>query len=275
MNGDQPDTDESKQIEVQFNPATLRVTLSNTLKAENRGGGSGAPAQFVEKSESSLAVELVFDTSVERPGVAANSDVRRLTQRVADTFMKPEDPESDRPGAPKRCRFQWGSFQFTGMLSSYNETLDFFAPEGIPLRATLALNFKEDRYQFDLDERVTAGARDTPTFAPAGEGITVDKAAQDAGRDPKGWRDVALFNGIENPRFTLSAGISLPAPGIKLSATAGIGVLATAPTVSVGAGLSASVGVSAGAGVSVGAGASAGASVSVGAPSVSVGIGRR
>ena len=36
MNGDQVETDESKHIDVQFNPATLRVTLSNTLKADNR-----------------------------------------------------------------------------------------------------------------------------------------------------------------------------------------------------------------------------------------------
>ncbi len=65
MNGDQVETDESKHIDVQFNPATLRVTLSNTLKADNRAGsgGSGAAAQYIDKSESTLAVELVFDTT--------------------------------------------------------------------------------------------------------------------------------------------------------------------------------------------------------------------
>lgn len=224
MDGDQPITDESKQIEVQFNPATLKVTLSNTLKAEsNGGGGSGAAAQYVEKSESSLSIELVFDTSVERDGVPAYSDVRRQTQRVAEAFMKPQNPESERPGAPRRCRFQWGAFKFTGMVSSYNETLDFFAPEGIPLRATLSLTFKEDRYQFDLDDSVRAAERAQPTFAPAGPGITVADAAKDAGRDPRNWRDVAGFNGIENPRFTPSAGLSIPAPGASVSAGGNLG----------------------------------------------------
>lgn len=238
MNGDQPETDETKHIEVQFNPATLKVTLSNQLKAEsNGGGGSGAAAQYVEKSESSLAIELVFDTSVERPGTPANSDVRRLTGRVADAFMKPQNPESDRPGAPTRCRFQWGSFQFTGMLASYNETLDFFAPEGIPLRATLALSFKEDRYQFDLDDSVSAARREQPTFAPAGPGITVPQAAGNAGRDPRDWRDLAGFNGIENPRFTLEAGISIPPAGIKVEAGSAVLVgLPDAPELKVGLG---------------------------------------
>jgi hypothetical protein len=241
MNGDQVETDVARHIVVQFNPATLRVTLSNTLRADTNGGGHAA-AQYVDKSESSLAVELLFDTTVahveqvigeggavqRETAVAANSDVRKLTQRIAEAFMKPQNPESGRPGAPQRCRFQWGSFQFTGMLSSYSETLDFFAPEGIPLRATLALSFKEDRYQFDLDESVGAAARQSPTFAPGGAGISADRAAQAAGGNPRDWRVLASFNGLENPRFTPAGGLSLPTPEMKVSAGSGIAVLAGA-----------------------------------------------
>jgi len=229
MNGDQVETDSAQHIPVQFNPATLRVTLSNTLRAENRGGGSAAAAQYVDKSESSLAVELLFDTSRDFSHTAvydegdtsfsndfrveANSDVRRLTRRIADTFMQPQNPDSDRPGAPRRCRFQWGSFRFTGMLSNYTETLDFFAPEGIPLRATLALTFKEDRYQFDLDASVRAGARGAPAFAPGGPGVTTDRAVQTAGGDPRDWQAVASANDIENPRFTPPGGLLILTSG--------------------------------------------------------------
>lgn len=215
MNGDQVETDESKHIDVQFNPATLRVTLSNTLKADNKGG-SGAAAQYVDKSESTLAVELVFDTSVtaelgadRRETVAANTDVRTLTKRIAEAFMKPQDAESERPKAPTRCRFQWGSFQFTGMLSSYSETLDFFAPEGIPLRATLALTFKEDRYQFALDPSVQAAAR--PGFAAGGQSAA--GAAQAAGQNPRDWRGVAGLNALDNPRFAPPGALLIPFGG--------------------------------------------------------------
>lgn len=242
MNGDQVETDVSRHIVVQFNPATLRVTLSNTLKADNRGGAGGAAAQYVDKSESSLAVELLFDTTVahveqlmgeggavqHETRIEANSDVRRLTQRIAEVFMKPIAAQSDRPGAPRRCRFQWGSFQFTGMVSSYSETLDFFAPEGIPLRATLSLTLKEDRYQFDLDERVAAGQRQAPSFAPGGQGISADRATQAAGRDPRGWRDAARFNGLENPRFTPPGGLAMPSPEVRIPDTTGIAALAGA-----------------------------------------------
>jgi len=203
MNGDNPESDESMHINVQFNPATLRVTLSNTLKADNNGNaGSRSAAQYVDKSESSLTVELVFDTSVKREGVAANSDVRVQTKRIAEQFMKPQNPTSDRPGAPKRCRLQWGRFQFTGLISSYTETLDFFAPEGIPLRATLALTLKEDRYQFDANEAATAAAdRPMPAFTPAGPGVNASDVSQKAGLGAGGWRVVAEMNDLENPRF--------------------------------------------------------------------------
>jgi hypothetical protein len=225
MNGDQVETDEAKHIDVQFNPATLRVTLSNTLKADNKGGsgGSGAAAQYVDKSESTLAVELVFDTSIaatlgsdsrqDRETISANTDVRTLTKRIAEAFMKPQDAESKKPKAPQRCRFQWGSFQFTGMLSSYSETLDFFAPEGIPLRATLALTFKEDRYQFAMDPSVQAAERPMPAFAPGGDGQDAASAAQAAGQNPRDWRGVADLNGLDNPRFTPLGTLLIPTGG--------------------------------------------------------------
>lgn len=229
MNGDRPDTDEATHIDVQFNPSTLRVTLANTLRPA-RGGGAG---QYVDRSESSLAVELVFDTSVQASfgggsagsrTVAANTDVRTLTRRIADAFMQPQPTEGNgQPLAPRRCRIQWGSFQFTGMLASYGETLDFFAPEGIPLRATLALSFKEDRYQFDQNDQ-QAAARAQPTLGAGGPGQTAASATQAAGGNPLGWRLVADFNDLENPRFTAEAGVVLPGLGLGLGGGLSAGI---------------------------------------------------
>lgn len=228
MNGEQPDSDESQYIVVQFNPDSIKVTLSNTLKADSSGGDKTAAAQYVDKSESSLSIQLIFDTTVARNSKAdfsfqdgsqhsatssqeANSDVRKQTKAIADKFMKPQssDSDSEHPAAPLRCRFQWGAFVFVGMLSSYNETLDYFSPEGIPLRATLALSFKEDRYQFESID-VKADARKTPTFSPGGSNVSASDAARDSGKKPKAWREIALFNGLENPRLSSSLGLNIP-----------------------------------------------------------------
>ncbi len=212
MAGDSVVTDESQHIEVQFNPSTLRITLANNLKADT-GSGNRNSAQFVGKCEGSLAVELLFDTTVtwgsRTQSVTVNSDVRIQTNRIVEMFMGLQEPDSDRPKAPRRCRFQWGSFQFTGMLSTYSETLDFFAPEGIPLRATLALTFKEDRYRFEHGNMQSAG-RDQAKISAGGDGISAVGVTLTAGLNPQEWRTIADANSLENPRFTSGGGVTVP-----------------------------------------------------------------
>lgn len=218
LDADNRDAPEEQWIRVQFNPATLRVTLSNTLRDSNSGGGQSQAAQFINKSESTLTVELVFDTTVAQPEDLAMSDgtqtllhddVRRQTQKIAGEFMQPQDAGSERPRAPKRCRFQWGSFSFIGLLGSYSETLDFFSPEGVPLRATLALTFKQDSYQFDIVD-IRDALRRQGRLADGGNANGAAAANQTAGRDPKQWRDTALYNGLENPRFGAEQGVVMP-----------------------------------------------------------------
>ncbi|OZG70301.1 hypothetical protein BTA51_26635 [Hahella sp. CCB-MM4] len=331
-NNDTPQNDEA--IDVQFNPTTLKVSLSNTLKENQRNGNSRA-AQFVDKSSSSLTVELIFDTTFvdnssdqgtgssdsassnsgsspssggsSSQGSSANqiqqgSDVRNLTKKIAETFLKPRAGSNNRKKAPRRCLFQWGSFEFIGLVESYEETLDFFSKEGRPLRATLSLKLKEDRFQFRQRTEGVAAAQtdDPPTLSPTGnadsaadnnadsngagdqppgEGAT-NPANEAAGQsaspvpgnsDGKGssWRDNAMFNGCENPRLPSGSMLALPSASlsasvnIKASASAGVGA-----SFSAGAGVSSGFSAGASAGVSASAGASVQSGVSASASSV-------
>lgn len=154
--------DGERWLRVQFNPDTLKTSLSTNLKASDRGGSGKAASQYIEKSESSLTLELVFDTSttapdlIQEPGGGSttrvvHSDVRRITRNLATFFLQSRDPKkanSKKPPPPSRCHFRWGSFGFTGMVSSMTETLDYFSSDGVPLRATVSLTLKEDRFQF-------------------------------------------------------------------------------------------------------------------------------
>jgi hypothetical protein len=256
LNGEREDTD--NEIRVCFNPASLRVAVQNQMKAETgSGGGRDRASQFVEKSSTTLTVELVFDTTLPFRGGAgldlqANDDVRQITGKIAETFVKQEERSDGKLGAPKRLQFRWGAFRFNGMITSYGENLDFFAPEGVPLRATLSLTITEDRFQFLRDESTRAAQRDTPSFAAAPSDANVAGALQNQGKDPRAWRDAALYNGMESPRFAASA--------------AGLGA-------SIGGGISGAAGAVGGAGVAsfgattIGVSASAGVGFSV--PSVS------
>ena len=244
VNGPNDSPAESEAITVQFNPTSLKVALSNTLRANPREGSSRS-AQFVDKSSSSLTVELLFDTTVATPAAAAGagnpggseavdagSDVRRLTRRIAEKFLKPVE-SGDELQAPKRCLFQWGAFEFVGLVQSFDETLDFFSPEGRPLRASVALKLSEDRFQFRSRD-VEAAERNTPTLTATGAAADdpdaggdgdgnrapVAEANREAGRSPRDWRDTALFNGIENPRLPGAAALAVPRASLNVAGSA-------------------------------------------------------
>lgn len=203
---------ESKElahINVQFNPSSLKVSLANTLKADSKSGDSGSAAQFVDKSSSSLSIELMFDTTIDSNEAKANSDVRIQTQKIAEAFMKPVKGANNKLLAPARCRFQWGAFKFVGMVGSYNETLDFFSPEGIPLRAKLGLSLKEDKYQFERDESVKAKRQQLPHFSKVpkdstkkqtADSETINDVLKKEQKDEANFRHTAMSNGVENIR---------------------------------------------------------------------------
>jgi len=228
---DQPDL--AHAINVQFNPATLRVALSNTLKENPRQGNSRA-TQFVDKSSSSLSVELLFDTTFideangDGTGATSGSDVRLLTKKIAELFIKPVESGSQL-GAPSRCLFQWGAFEFLGMIQGFDETLDYFSPEGCPLRASLSLRLVEDRYQFRSREAQRV-ERETPVLSSTGSGDPQSGAPPSQqtspvpgpdGGDPRDWRATALFNGLESPRLPSLATIARPTLSLGVSASAG------------------------------------------------------
>lgn len=45
--------------------------------------------------------------------------------------------------------FEWGSFKFQGLVESYKETIDFFAPTGVPLRASINLTLASQDKVFE------------------------------------------------------------------------------------------------------------------------------
>jgi hypothetical protein len=246
-------------LQVQFNPLSLQYTVENNLDS-----GSGTDTrQFVSRSTGKLTMELVFDTT--HTGV----DVRSITQKIAQ-FMQPNPEaaaEADR--TPPVVLFEWGTYSFQGMLDSFEETLDFFAPRGIPLRSTVSLSMSEQDRVFVSDNAPSADTQGNPEAfdfpdAPSQEDAT--SLATKAGNARAG-RAIASANGLDSMRFpggslTVSGGISLSPPAAF--ATGGIGGSFSA---GVGGGFSAGSRGGASAGFGVGASAGLGVGAAGGATS--------
>jgi contractile injection system tube protein len=204
-----------QKVEVQFNPETLKVTFANAIVQPQGGdqsaGNSGR--QFVGAGTTKLALTLWFDvTAMEKDPV---DDVRRLTAKVV-YFMTPQKSDADpKKLSPPGVQFQWGSFLFKGVVEGLDESLEYFSPEGKPLRASMTLTLSQQKIletKFDGEGKV--GQR---PFKAAKQNQSLQNMAAKQGKDD--WQSIAAANGIEDP-LRMAAGSLVD---LNISASVGIG----------------------------------------------------
>lgn len=244
-----------KWVTVQFNPENLKVTYANQVTNPSGGDQNGpSTRQFVGAGTTKLALQIWFDVTSPLPEADSGvNDVRDLTKKVAYYITPKPDPQDQAKLVAPAVRFLWGSFKFDGMMDSLEETLEFFSPEGRPLRASMSFTLSQQKIQFlsaTADpERQGRNGRGSPGTSPLAESRDGDSLQNMA--DARGlggnWQAIASANGIEDPR-NLGAGVLID---FKAGVSAGAG-----------AGFGASAGVSAGGGVGFGASAGAGAGAS-------------
>lgn len=203
-----------KAVTVHFNPVSLEYTVANTV--EKKGSGDKAK-QFVSQTSGKLSFQILFDTTDD------GSDVRAHTEKIA-ALMQPDEQRT-----PAIVLFEWGRYKFQGMLENYKETLDFFAPSGVPLRASLALTLAAQDVVFSPGPDEAPRPDDAVQVPPGANGVQ-DTASQ-AG-DPRAARDLGAANGEESLRFP--TGLSL-----EVSASVTLkGPVAFSPSASLKGGLS-------------------------------------
>lgn len=218
-------------VNVQFNPTTLRVQISN-----KSAGGQQAGSQARQRpgtGEMTVNFDLVFDTADEGT-TTAPVPVTRKTM-IVEKFVRPRG-SSPNEQTPPRVEFRWGTFVVQGVMESANIDLDLFAADGTPLRAKVAVSIKGQNPEYRYDPVLpAAGASSgntsapprTPNHPPAGApgttggadspskvaqampGESLQQLAARNGLDPSAWR--ALANGISNP-LSLSAGAEIALP---------------------------------------------------------------
>ncbi|CAN5160778.1 LysM peptidoglycan-binding domain-containing protein [soil metagenome] len=236
----QNEKDGGQRVSVQFNPETLKVTFANQLVQPQGGdqaaGNSGR--QFVGAGTTKLALTLWFDVTAMTEDVV--DDVRRLTQKVI-YFMTPAPAEGDATKlAPPGVRFIWGSFLFDGMVEGLEESLEYFSPDGKPLRANLTLTLSQQKIleaKFEGDGKVPS----RPGHKPLSSAKAGDSLQSMAGAGGKGgfgvslsvgvggdWQAIASANGIEDPlRLAPGKLIDLDVRG---GASGGFGASVSAPS---------------------------------------------
>lgn len=246
-------------VQVQFNPESLKLALTNQNASGDQRGG--AAIQYIGSGTSKLSFDLWFDVTS-----GSGRDVRDLTNEVV-FFMTATTRNQQGEFIPPGVRFLWGSFLFEGIMDSLNEDLEYFSEDGRPLRAKLAISLSRQEIRYEAGRQQSGSGVGSNVASRNNQQVQDGRSVSDVAG--KNWAPVAAANGIENP-LDLAAGTIL-----DLSANASIGASLSAgasfsgglsASASLGGGLraGASGGISGGINGGIGAGISGGISANTG-----------
>jgi hypothetical protein len=186
---------DSDKIEVTFNPKEYSVNKKNNFSDQDIPGLMSPIFQFGKGDARTLGVDLMLDTLVsEKPG-KKKEDVRtKYIQPLQELLELDKDLH-----APPPCQVLWGSLNFKGVLQSMDTTYTLFNNEGVPVRATVKLSFKEFIPLEVQDKYQPLNSPDRRKLFKMTEGDSIWNMANKAYGDAGLWRVIADANDIDDP----------------------------------------------------------------------------
>jgi hypothetical protein len=216
---DELSVDESRglrrRFQVQFNPTEYTLNKGAQI-AEIAIPGIDSPIlQFIRGQNEKLTLDLFFDTTEHGMGDNAR-DVRQLTQSIYQLVKIQPDTH-----APPRITFSWGQgLSFKAIVESVQQKFTLFSPQGIPLRATLSVTFREYKTLEQQIAEMNLKSSDHTKRKVVQRGETLSSIAYQEYRDPQAWRHIADANPdvVANPR-RLVPGTVLDIPPLDVFGT--------------------------------------------------------
>jgi len=190
----------NKPIKVLFNPAEYTIEKGNTYQNTPMPGTATPVHQFVHGNSDSLTLELFFDTyakSSKQSHVKQGEDVRKYTDKLAALM----DMDPDLHAAPV-CQFHWGNkVVIKGVIERLTQKFTMFQSDGIPVRATLNVTFKEYKTVAEQLKEIGRKSADRTKVKIIKEGDSLWVIAALEYGDPGLWPYIAAKNKIDNPRI--------------------------------------------------------------------------
>jgi len=181
----------NKPAKVMFNPAEYSLEKGNQFASAPLPGLSNPVLSFVNGDADVLTMELFFDTYTNNGGI----DVRTETDKIARLLEI--DPELH---APPPVRFVWGKLDFKAVIERLTQRFTMFREDGVPVRATLNVTFKE---YLTIAEQLGPNPTRSADFTKRRILAEKDRLCLIAAveyDDPALWREIAVANNIDNPR---------------------------------------------------------------------------
>jgi nucleoid-associated protein YgaU len=177
-------------IPLKFNPGEYQLTKANTFAEIAIPGLESPPLQWIRGAAETLSMDVLVDTS------DSLKDVRTEYVLPLRKLLTP----NAKLHAPPIVRFNWDGKVFDGVLESLGTSYLLFDPDGVPLRAKLAISMKEYRPVAVQVREIRRQSADVDKTWTVTAGDTLDRIAYAVYRDPARWRVLADANGITDPR---------------------------------------------------------------------------
>jgi len=176
---------EGTEVEVQFNPESLSIQLTNRVEGGKSAGRQ--VRQFVGSSSSVFSLDLEFDTADEGTTLNPVSVLERTA--ILEKFLKPKKQKGKKRGKPAKIRFHWGNLIIDGIVESIDLEFDHFAQNGVPLHAKAGLKIKQQKIEFQYNsDAVEPDNQEQDVITNQGD--THSDVSNDLGKDPADWRDL-------------------------------------------------------------------------------------
>jgi nucleoid-associated protein YgaU len=188
-----------------FNPAEYSLDKGNQFASTPLPGLSNPIVSFVNGDADTLSMELFFDTYTNMGG----SDVRKETNKISR--LLDIDPELH---APPPVQFVWGDLRFRAVIERLTQRFTMFREDGVPVRATLNVTFKEYKTIDDQLNEKPLQSVDWTTRRMIAEGDRLCLIAAIEYHDSSRWREIADANDIDNPRL-LRVGDEIALPPLR------------------------------------------------------------
>ena len=132
-------SDKVGEIEVQIAPQDYKGKKEVKYDPGKQQGQNKESPVFVGQKNEELSVDVMIDCTGAIEGTKENDTVKAKIKQLEDLVYK-YNGESHQPNF---VELVWGTLLFRGRLKQMSATYGWFAPDGMPLRAKIALVFTE------------------------------------------------------------------------------------------------------------------------------------
>ncbi len=196
-------------LTVQFNPTEYTLSKGAQIAEIGIYGIDSPILQFIRGQNEKLTFDLFFDTTTTGNGLGAGAtDVTTLTNPFYQLVKI--QPKTH---APPRIRFTWGQgLSFRAIVESVQRKFTLFNPQGIPVRATLNVSFREYKTLEEQVAELNLQSADQSKTYVVQAGDTLSRIAAQQYNDATAWRAIADANPSLTNLRRLEPGIVLTIP---------------------------------------------------------------